>query len=127
VKPGDVLCGIETDKATVDYEMQENGFVAKLLFPAGTKDVQLGTIIAILVEKQSEIAAFANYDGASKSAAPVQTAPVQSAPAKATPVKAAYPDHVKLEMPNLSPTMEKVIIQRLKTIGKHKKMEQVSR
>ena len=51
VKPGDVLCGIETDKATVDYEMQENGFLAKILFPAGTKDVPLGTTIAILVEK----------------------------------------------------------------------------
>lgn len=47
--------------------MQEEGFVAKLLFPAGTKDVPLGTVIAVLVEKESEIAAFANYNGASKS------------------------------------------------------------
>jgi len=31
--------------------MQENGFVAKLLYPEGAKDVPLGTIIAILVEK----------------------------------------------------------------------------
>jgi len=31
--------------------MQENGYVAKLLYPAGAKDVPLGTIIAILVEK----------------------------------------------------------------------------
>ena len=51
VSEGDILAEIETDKATVDYEMQENGFLAKILFPAGTKDVPLGTTIAILVEK----------------------------------------------------------------------------
>ena len=63
VKPGDVLCGIETDKAVVDFEMQEEGFVAKLLYPAGAKDVKLGELIAILVDKESDIAAFANYNG----------------------------------------------------------------
>lgn len=31
VGPGDVLAGVETDKATVDFEMQEEGYVAKLL------------------------------------------------------------------------------------------------
>ena len=72
MKPGDVLCGVETDKATVDYEMQENGFVAKLLFPAGTKDIPLGTTIAILVEDKSMIAAFAgDYSSAPKGGAPV--------------------------------------------------------
>lgn len=42
VSPGDVLCGIETDKATVDYEMQEEGYIAKILFEEGAKDVLLG-------------------------------------------------------------------------------------
>ena len=65
VKPGDVLCGIETDKAVVDFEMQEEGYVAKLLYPAGAKDVKLGELIAILVDKESDIAAFANFSGQS--------------------------------------------------------------
>jgi len=51
VKPGDALCGIETDKAVVDFEMQEEGYIAKLLYPAGAKDVKLGEIIAIIVDK----------------------------------------------------------------------------
>lgn len=51
VGPGDILASIETDKATVDFEMQEEGYVAQLLFPEGAKDVPLGTVIAILVEE----------------------------------------------------------------------------
>ena len=67
VGPGDVLAAIETDKATVDFEMQEEGFVAKLLYPEGAKDVPLGSAVAILVEDKADIAAFANYDGSSSS------------------------------------------------------------
>ena len=35
IAPGDVLAAIETDKAVVDYEMQEEGFIAKILFDEG--------------------------------------------------------------------------------------------
>jgi len=35
IEPGDVLVSIETDKATVDYEMQEEGYIAALLYPEG--------------------------------------------------------------------------------------------
>ena len=109
VKPGDVLCGIETDKAVVDFEMQEEGFVAKLLYPAGAKDVKLGELIAILVDKESDIAAFANYTGESQPQATAQPAAAKTTePAKPKAAAKSYPDHVVLEMPNLSPTMEKV-------------------
>ena len=59
--PGDVLCGIETDKAVVDFEMQEEGYVAKILHPAGAKDVALGQVLAIMVEDEEDIAAFKDY------------------------------------------------------------------
>lgn len=61
IKPGDVLCAIETDKATIDYEMQDEGYVAKLLHPDGTKDLPLGTVLAIVVDDEDDIAAFADY------------------------------------------------------------------
>lgn len=61
VSPGEALCGIETDKAVVDFEMQEEGYVAKILYPAGTKDVDLGKPVAILVDDESDIAAFADW------------------------------------------------------------------
>ena len=72
--PGDVLAEIETDKATVDFEMQEEGYVAKLLYPPGAKNVELGKAVAILVDNKEDVAAFANYsaDSAGSSSAPVQ-------------------------------------------------------
>lgn len=63
-----MLASIETDKAVVDFEMQEDGFVAKLLFDEGAKDVPLGAPVAIIVENEADIAAFANYDGSGGSA-----------------------------------------------------------
>lgn len=63
-----MLAGIETDKAVVDFEMQEEGFIAKLLFPEGAKDIPLGTPIAVLVEKKTDIAAFADFSASSASA-----------------------------------------------------------
>ena len=65
VAPGDILCGIETDKATVDFEMQEEGYIAAILYAPGTKDVPLGQPLAILVEDEADIAAFKDYKGES--------------------------------------------------------------
>lgn len=58
-----MLAGIETDKATVDFEMQEDGYIAKLLFDEGAKNIALGTPIAILVDNKEDVAAFSNYTG----------------------------------------------------------------
>ena len=52
--------------------MQEEGFVAKLLYPEGAKDVKLGEVIAIIVENKEDIAKFKDYKGAAPKAAPVQ-------------------------------------------------------
>ena len=41
--------------------MQEEGYIAKLLFPAGTKDIPLGTPIAIVVDEKEDIAKFKDY------------------------------------------------------------------
>lgn len=64
--PGDVLASIETDKATVDYEMQEEGYIAKLLYPEGSKDVKLGEVVAILVDKKEDIEKFKDFKAEAK-------------------------------------------------------------
>ena len=87
IASGDVLCSIETDKATVDYEMQDEGFVAKLMYDAGAKDIPLGKVLAIIVDDPEDIAAFADYTAAD--AAPAST-PAASTPAPEAP-KAAAP------------------------------------
>jgi pyruvate dehydrogenase E2 component (dihydrolipoamide acetyltransferase) len=42
--PGDVLVEIETDKAQMDFEFQEDGVLAKILKEAGEKDVAVGNV-----------------------------------------------------------------------------------
>ena len=41
---GDLLAQIETDKATMDFEAPEVGYLAKILVPSGTPDVKLGVV-----------------------------------------------------------------------------------
>lgn len=41
---GDLLALIETDKATMDFETPEEGYLAKILVPSGSKDVPLGQV-----------------------------------------------------------------------------------
>ena len=92
MSPGDVICGIETDKATVDFEIQEEGYLAKILYPAGTKDLPLGTVLAVLVEDEDDIKAFENYEAGEAPAAAAPTpaaAEPQASPAAATPAPAA--------------------------------------
>jgi pyruvate/2-oxoglutarate dehydrogenase complex dihydrolipoamide acyltransferase (E2) component len=46
IAPGDVLVEIETDKAQMDFEFQEEGTIAKLLKESGEKDVAVGSVSA---------------------------------------------------------------------------------
>jgi len=41
---GDILAQIETDKATMDMETPREGYLVKILLPAGTKDIPLGKV-----------------------------------------------------------------------------------
>ncbi|KAK3581580.1 hypothetical protein CHS0354_031929 [Potamilus streckersoni] len=51
VNPGDLLCNIKTDKADVGMDTEEGGILAKILKPDNSADVQIGTLIALLVEE----------------------------------------------------------------------------
>ncbi|KAL6783610.1 DLA3 [Auxenochlorella protothecoides x Auxenochlorella symbiontica] len=67
VAPGDAIAEVETDKATMTWENQDDGFVAKLLVPEGAQGIEVGAPVAILVEEQGDIAAFKDYAGPSSS------------------------------------------------------------
>jgi hypothetical protein len=53
---GDVLLEIETDKATMDVEAQEDGVVFKIMAQSGAKAVQVGTRIAVVAEPGDDLA-----------------------------------------------------------------------
>ena len=55
VKVGDVVCEIQTDKATIGFESQEEGYLAKILVPKDSKGVEVGKLIGLLVEEQKDI------------------------------------------------------------------------
>jgi Biotin-requiring enzyme len=56
---GDAVAKIETDKASIDFEAQDDGFVAKILATAGDgQDIAIGTPIMISVEEEEHVAAL---------------------------------------------------------------------
>ncbi|KAG5359301.1 Dihydrolipoyllysine-residue acetyltransferase component of pyruvate dehydrogenase complex [Yarrowia sp. C11] len=59
--PGEVLVEIETDKAQMDFEFQDDGYLAKILLEAGAKDIAVGTPIGVFVEDKADVAAFKDF------------------------------------------------------------------
>lgn len=94
---GDVLCSIETDKATMDFEAQDDGVLAKILRPAGDESsaTAVGTPICVVVDEADDVPAFADYevtqddgggdDGAAAAAANEGTASEASAESAPSP------------------------------------------
>ena len=109
VEAGDVLAEIETDKSNVGFEMQEPGYVARILIPDAAQ-CEVGKPVAILVSKKDDIAKFANYTPGQGSNTAAPTPAATPEPPKAAPKAAAssFPPHQVLSMPSLSPTMKDV-------------------
>ena len=108
---GDSLAVIETDKATIDFEAQDDGVVAKILVPEGGGELDVGAPIMVTVEEADDVAAFLNFvpdaAGAAPSAAAPEPAAPPAAPASAPSTPAAdLPYHIVVGMPALSPTMD---------------------
>lgn len=59
-QPGDVLCSIETDKAAVDFEAQDEGILAKILVQPG-KEMAVGQPIGVVVEEASDVESFKDF------------------------------------------------------------------
>jgi len=50
VSSGDVMCEIETDKATMEFEAVDEGTIGKILIAEGTEGVKVNAAIAVLLE-----------------------------------------------------------------------------
>ena len=60
VSAGDVIAEIETDKATMEVEAVDEGVIARLVVEAGSENVKVNAVIAILAEEGEDVAAAAN-------------------------------------------------------------------
>ncbi|XP_049765774.1 pyruvate dehydrogenase protein X component, mitochondrial-like [Schistocerca cancellata] len=97
VQPGDVLCDIQTDKAVVSFETEEEGVLAKILVPENTADVKVGTLIALMVAqgedwKSVEVPASAGAPPPAPAPAPAPSAPTAPPPAPSVAAKPGHPE-----------------------------------
>jgi pyruvate dehydrogenase E2 component (dihydrolipoyllysine-residue acetyltransferase) len=85
VKSGQVICEIETDKATMEVEAVDEGKVGRIVVAEGTEGVKVNAVIAVLLEEGEKDVA---KDAAAPAAAPPAAKP---APAAAAPAAAPAP------------------------------------
>ncbi|MEZ4700080.1 MAG: pyruvate dehydrogenase complex dihydrolipoamide acetyltransferase [Rhodothermales bacterium] len=90
VSAGDVIAQVETDKATMDLEVYDNGVLLKRMVAEGDA-VPIGALIAVLGKQGEDISAIlSKYNGTAAAApAPAQAEPAASAPAANGVAKAA--------------------------------------
>ncbi|HWN68168.1 MAG TPA: 2-oxo acid dehydrogenase subunit E2, partial [Haliangium sp.] len=84
VQPGDLVAEVETDKANMDFNLEDEGVLLKLLVKEGDT-VKLGAPVAILGQSGEDISALLAQaqGGGAAQAAPAQAAPSQPAAASA--------------------------------------------
>ncbi|KAF7799025.1 hypothetical protein EIP86_010255 [Pleurotus ostreatoroseus] len=121
---GDVLLEIETDKATIDVEAQEDGILAKIIAADGTKGVSVGAPIAIVGEQgddlsdANKIAEEAAADkGSSKPAEAESKAPEPPKPEESKPAPSESKSETRAELPQgdrifASPIAKKIALER---------------
>ena len=93
VKSGQVVCEIETDKATMEVEAVDEGKIGQILVEEGTEGVKVNAVIAVLLEEGEKEAAkpAAAPATAAPAAKPADKPAAASAPAAAAPAPAAKP------------------------------------
>jgi pyruvate dehydrogenase E2 component (dihydrolipoamide acetyltransferase) len=77
VSSGDVIAEIETDKATMEVEAADEGTLGKIVVPAGTSNVKVNEVIALLL---GEGESAATLDKAAKPQAKEAAKPAAEAP-----------------------------------------------
>ena len=102
LSPGDVIAEIETDKATMELEIDEGGVMGKILVSEGAEEIAVGTLIAVILEDGEDSSALEGISAAAPAAvvAPVEEAPAPviaeietvSAPVVSTPVEDDLPE-----------------------------------
>ena len=92
ISSGDVLCEIETDKATMEVEAIDDGVLGKILIAGGTEGVEVNTPIAIILEEGEDASVMGGIDTTAPAPAAADAPPKPAGePAPAAPAPAAAP------------------------------------
>jgi pyruvate dehydrogenase E2 component (dihydrolipoamide acetyltransferase) len=116
VEAGEAIMVVESDKADMDVEAFEDGFLAKILVGEG-ESAPVGEPVALLVAEEGDIAAAAAA-GVPAEAAPVAEAEPASGESDIDVVNVQVEGSTEIFMPALSSTMvEGKIVSWLKDVG----------
>ena len=91
VTAGDVIAEIETDKATMEVEAVDEGTIGKIVVAAGTENVKVNAVIAVLLQEGESASDMGKAKAAEKPAAAEAPAKTEESPkaAASAPVPAA--------------------------------------
>lgn len=123
IEEGDILAQIETDKATMEFESFEEGYLLHIGLQVG-ETAPVDSLLAIIGEKGEDITALLAGNATKEVASEETSAPVAeevAAPAETAPAAEAFvvPDNVTVvTMPRLSDTMtDGTVASWLKKVG----------
>jgi pyruvate dehydrogenase E2 component (dihydrolipoamide acetyltransferase) len=85
VKAGQVICEIETDKATMEVEAVDEGKIGQIVVPEGAEGVKVNAVIAILLEEGEAALPAGAAPAPTPAAKPVPAAAPASAPKLTAP------------------------------------------
>lgn len=102
IEAGDTLAEIETDKATMSYEYNDDGFLAKVWLDAGASDIPIGTPMGVVVEEEDDIAAFKDFNPpqAESSTPPPSVSSTPESPQPIQSTSTSTPAVVQTTMPS---------------------------
>jgi len=108
IEAGEAIMVVESDKADMDVEAFEDGFLAKIITGEG-ETAEVGAVVALVATEEADIAAVAaGVDGSAAPAAVVEAAAPAAEAAAPAASGGAVPDFdfSQLDMPALSSTMK---------------------
>ncbi len=96
IKAGEVLAEIETDKATMEVEAVDEGVLGKILVAAGTDNVPVNQLIALIIEEGETLESLAL-------SVPAASSPSTQTPIVSTTETLAIPQETTKVAPSLLP------------------------
>lgn len=105
VNAGDVLLVVESDKADMDVESFEEGYLAAIYTPEGGV-APVGAVVAALVENKDDIGKVGSAPSAGGSTTAAEVPPPVAATAAAAAPAGDAPEFEEILMPALSSTMK---------------------
>jgi len=105
VNAGDVICEIQTDKAVVALESDDDGVMAKIVQAEGSGTIKVGKLIAIMAEDGEDWKEVAQTAGDISSSEEPASSSADNVKSEAQVVSGGSTPGTALKMPALSPTM----------------------